>query len=171
MPYINGNINDIISEDFLEYAGHVMQERSIPDARDGLKDGARKILFIQYKDKNVHTKNFIKGGAAVGEVLKKGYLHGDASAYGTLVRLGKRFACPYVLEELQGNGGNQVSPDNHASMRYLELRQSELASYLFKGIEKNAINEWYWNYANTLELPRVLPTIGFYPIVNGLSGM
>ena len=171
MPFYDEDINKIIKDDFLEYAGHVMQERSVPDARDGLKDGARKILYIQYKDKNTHNKNFIKGAAAVGQAMKMGYLHGDASAYGTLVRMGKRYAYPYTLEELQGNVGNQVSPDNHASMRYLELRQSELASYLFNSIEKNTISEWYDNYANTMQLPRVLPTIGFYPIVNGLSGM
>jgi DNA gyrase subunit A len=171
MPFYDVDINKTISDDFLEYAGHVMQERSIPDARDALKDGARKILYIQYKDKNTHDKNFVKGAATVGQVLKDGFLHGDSSAYETLVRMGKRFAVPYTLQELQGNGGNQVSPDNHADMRYLEVRQSELSSYLFKGIEKNAIDEWYWNYANTKQLPRVLPTIGFYPLVNGFSGI
>lgn len=171
MPFYDTDINQTISEDFLEYAGHVMQERSIPDARDALKDGARKILYIQYKDKNTHDRNFVKGAATVGQVLKDGFLHGDSSAYSTLVRMGKPFAVPYVFQELQGNGGNQVSPDNHASMRYLEVRQSELASYLFKGIEKDTIDEWYWNYANTKKLPRVLPTIGFYPLVNGFSGI
>lgn len=171
MPFYDVDICKTISDDFLEYAGHVMQERSIPDARDALKDGARKILYIQYKDKNTHEKNFIKGAATVGTVLRGGFLHGDSSAYETLVRMGKPFAVPYTLEELQGNGGNQVSPDNHADMRYLEVRQSKLASYLFKGIEKNVIDEWYWNYANTDQLPRVLPTIGFYPLVNGFSGI
>lgn len=171
MPFYEYDINQIIKDDFLEYAGHVMQERSVPDARDGLKDGARKILYIQYKDKNTHTKNFIKGAAAVGQAMKMGYLHGDASAYGTLVRMGKRYAYPYPFEELQGNVGNQVSPDNHAHMRYLELRQSELASYLFKGIDKNTIDEWYDNYANTMQLPRVLPSIGVYAIVEGLNGI
>ena len=171
MPFYNVDICDTIRDDFLEYAGHVMQERSIPDARDGLKDGARKILYSQYYNKNDYKHNFIKGQAAVGRVLIDGFLHGDASAYSTLVRMGKPYAVPYVLEEIQGNGGNQTNPDSHAAGRYLEIRQSELASYLFMGIEKNAINEWYWNYSNTLELPRVLPTIGFYPIVNGLSGI
>lgn len=171
MPFYEYDINQIIKDDFLEYAGHVMQERSVPDARDGLKDGARKILYIQYKDKNTHTKNFIKGAAAVGQAMKMGYLHGDASAYGTLVRMGKQYAYPYPFEELQGNVGNQVSPDNHASMRYLELRQSELASYLFKGIDKNTIDEWYDNYANTMQLPRVLPSIGIYAIIEGLNGI
>lgn len=171
MPFYDVDINKTISNDFLEYAGHVMQERSIPDARDGLKDGARKILYIQYKDKNTYDKNFVKGAATVGQILKDGFTHGDSSAYETLVRMGKPFAVPYPLQELQGNGGNQVSPDNHADMRYLEVRQSELASYLFKGIEKNAIDEWYWNYANTKQLPRVLPVIGFYPLVNGFSGI
>ena len=171
MPFYDVDINKTISNDFLEYAGHVMQERSIPDARDGLKDGARKILYIQYKDKNTYDKNFVKGAATVGQILKDGFTHGDSSAYETLVRMGKPFAVPYPLQELQGNGGNQVSPDNHADMRYLEVRQSELASYLFKGIEKNAIDEWYWNYANTKQLPRVLPVMGFYPLVNGFSGI
>lgn len=171
MPFYDVDINKTISNDFLEYAGHVMQERSIPDARDGLKDGARKILYIQYKDKNTHDKNFVKGAATVGQILKDGFTHGDSSAYETLVRMGKPFAVPYPLQELQGNGGNQVSPDNHADMRYLEVRQSELASYLFKGIEKNTIDEWYWNYANTKQLPRVLPVMGFYPLVNGFSGI
>lgn len=171
MPFYDVDINKTISNDFLEYAGHVMQERSIPDARDGLKDGARKILYIQYKDKNTYDKNFVKGAATVGQILKDGFTHGDSSAYETLVRMGKPFAVPYPLQELQGNGGNQVSPDNHADMRYLEVRQSELASYLFKGIEKNTIDEWYWNYANTKQLPRVLPVMGFYPLVNGFSGI
>lgn len=171
MPFYDVDINKTISDDFLEYAGHVMQERSIPDARDGLKDGARKILYIQYKDKNTYDKNFVKGAATVGQILKDGFTHGDSSAYETLVRMGKPFAVPYPLQELQGNGGNQVSPDNHADMRYLEVRQSELASYLFKGIEKNTIDEWYWNYANTKQLPRVLPVMGFYPLVNGFSGI
>lgn len=171
MPFYDVDICETIKDDFLEYAGHVMQERSIPDARDGLKDGARKILYSQYRNKNDHKHNYIKGQAAVGRVLIDGFLHGDASAYSTLVRMGKPYAVPYVLEEIQGNGGNQTNPESHAAGRYLEIRQSELASYLFKGIEKNTIDEWYWNYSNTLELPRVLPTIGFYPIVNGLSGI
>lgn len=171
MPFYDVDICDTIKDDFLEYAGHVMQERSIPDARDGLKDGARKILYSQYHNKNDYKHNFIKGQAAVGRVLIDGFLHGDASAYSTLVRMGKPYAVPYVLEEIQGNGGNQTNPESHAAGRYLEIRQSELASYLFNGIEKNTIDEWYWNYSNTLELPRVLPTIGFYPIINGLEGI
>ena len=165
------DICETLKDDFLEYAGHVMQERSLPDARDCLKDGARKILYSQYRNKNNHTHNFVKGQAAVGRVLIDGFLHGDASAYSTLVRMGKFYAVPYTLEEIQGNGGNQTNPDSHAAGRYLEIRQSELASYLFDSIEKNSIDEWYWNYSNTLELPRVLPTMGFYPIVNGVSGI
>ena len=171
MPFYDTEICEALQEDFLEYTGHVMQERSLPDARDGLKDGARKILYSQYRNKNDHKHNFIKGQAAVGRVLIDGFLHGDASAYASLVRLGKPYAVPYVLEEIQGNGGNQTNPDSHAAGRYLEIRQSPLAAYLFKYIEKNAIDEWYWNYSNTLELPRVLPTVGFYPIVNGVSGI
>lgn len=171
MPFYDVDITKTIKDDFIEYSGHVMQERSIPDARDGLKDGARKILYSQYINKNVHKNNFIKGQAATGQALITGFLHGDSSAYNTMVRMGKYYAVPYPLEEIQGNGGNQTSPDSHAAGRYLEIRQSELASYLFNGIEKNVIKEWYKNYSDTLDLPRVLPSIGFYPIINGLSGI
>lgn len=171
MPFYDVDINDTIRQDFLEYTGHVMQERAIPDARDCLKDGARKILYSQYLHKNDHKHNFIKGQAATGRVLEDGYLHGDTSAYDSMVRMGKEFVFPYVFEEIQGNGGNRQNSSNHAAGRYLEIRQSELASYLFNGIEKDSIDEWYWNYSNTLELPRVLPSIGFYPIVNGATGI
>lgn len=171
MPFYNVNIEETIQHDFLEYTGHVMQERSLPDARDGLKDGARKILYSQFLDKNTYKDKYMKGQAVVGQVLKTAFTHGDASAYSTLVRMGKPFAMPYPLEELQGNMGNQVDPENHAAGRYLECKLSELGTMLFDGIKKNAIEEWYWNYSDTIQLPRVLPSYGFYPIVNGTLGI
>lgn len=171
MPFYNVNIEETIQHDFLEYTGHVMQERSLPDARDGLKDGARKILYSQFLDKNTYKDKYMKGQAVVGQVLKTAFTHGDASAYSTLVRMGKPFAMPYPLEELQGNMGNQVDPENHAAGRYLECKLSELGTMLFDGIKKNAVEEWYWNYSDTIQLPRVLPSYGFYPIVNGTLGI
>ena len=171
MPYYDVDINETIQYDFLEYTGHVMQERSLPDARDALKDGARKILYSQFLDKNTYKDKYMKGQAVVGQVLKTAFTHGDASAYSTLVRMGKPFAMPYPLEELQGNMGNQVDPENHAAGRYLECKLSELGTMLFDGIKKDAIDEWYWNYSDTVELPRVLPCYGFYPIVNGTLGI
>ena len=171
MPFYNVDINETIQHDFLEYTGHVMQERSLPDARDALKDGARKILYSQFLDKNTYKDKYMKGQAVVGQVLKTAFTHGDASAYSTLVRMGKPFAMPYPLEELQGNMGNQVDPENHAAGRYLECKLSELGTMLFDGIKKDAIDEWYWNYSDTIELPRVLPCYGFYPIVNGTLGI
>lgn len=171
MPYYDVDINETIQHDFLEYTGHVMQERSLPDARDALKDGARKILYSQFLDKNTYKDKYMKGQAVVGQVLKTAFTHGDASAYSTLVRMGKPFAMPYPLEELQGNMGNQVDPENHAAGRYLECKLSELGTMLFDGIKKDAIDEWYWNYSDTVELPRVLPCYGFYPIVNGTLGI
>lgn len=171
MPYYDVDINETIQHDFLEYTGHVMQERSLPDARDALKDGARKILYSQFLDKNTYKDKYMKGQAVVGQVLKTAFTHGDASAYSTLVRMGKPFAMPYPLEELQGNMGNQVDPENHAAGRYLECKLSELGTMLFDGIKKDAIEEWYWNYSDTVELPRVLPCYGFYPIVNGALGI
>lgn len=171
MPFYNINIEEALREDFLDYTGHVMQERSLPDARDALKDGARKILYSQFLDKNTYKDRYMKGQAVVGQVLKTAFEHGDASAYSTLVRMGKPFATPYPLEELQGNGGNQVDPENHAAGRYLECKMSQLGTMLFDGIKKDAIEEWYWNYSDTVQLPRVLPSYGFYPIVNGVIGI
>lgn len=171
MPSYNVDINEVIQQDFLEYTGHVMQERSIPDARDGLKDGARKILYSQFIGKNTYNDRYQKGQTIAAQSMVTGFLHGDSSAYSTLVRMGKPFAMPYPFEEIQGNGGNQVDPENHAAGRYLECKMSQLGTMLFDGIKKNAINEWYWNYSDTIQLPRVVPSYGFYPIINGALGI
>lgn len=171
MGYNNVDIVETITDDFLQYTGHVMQERAVPDSRDCLKDGARKILYSQFLNKNTYDNKFVKGNSVVGRALVLGYLHGDQAAYQSLVRLGKPFAIPYPYEDTQGNCGNQVDPSNHAAGRYLELKMSRVGTSLFEGIKDDAIDEWYWNYSDTEELPRVLPTPYFYPLVNGAAGI
>lgn len=165
------DLQQTIEDAFLRYAGHVIQDRSIPDVRDGLKLGARQLLYAQYSKGITHDKPFKKGIKSVSAGMEQSYVHGDASAYGTLIRMGKPFALRYPLQEVQGNFGTPIRVDNHASSRYIEMRMNSLANLLFEGINKNTIAKWKMNYDNTEQIPTVLPSPFFYNIVNGASGI
>lgn len=165
------DLQETIENAFLTYAGHVIQDRSIPDVRDGLKLGARQILYSQYSKNITHDKSFKKGLKSVSAAMETCYVHGDASAYGTLVRMAKPFALRYPLEETQGNYGTPANPKNHAAPRYIEMRTSLIADELFKGLKKGAISKWKNNYDDTELIPTVLPSAAFYNIVNGASGI
>lgn len=91
--------------------------------------------------------------------------------YDTFIRVSRPWTVHYPLEEVQGSYGNPSSPDSHAAARYVEMRASELTDYLFTGLKKNAINEWYWNYDDSEQIPSVFPSIGYWNIVNGCSGI
>ena len=91
--------------------------------------------------------------------------------YDTLIRVARPWTAHYPLEEVQGSYGNPSSPDSHAAARYVEMRASELSDYLVAGLKKNAINEWYWNYDDSEQIPSVFPSIGYWNIVNGCSGI
>ena len=96
----------------------------------------------------------------------------DAAIYDTFVRAAKPWAYRYLLEDAQGSVGSPCAPDDHTASRYLELRASELANYLFDGLKKNAVgDEWYDNYDNSERIPSVFPSIGFWNIVNGCTGI
>lgn len=165
------DLQETIENAFLTYAGHVIQDRSIPDVRDGLKLGARQILYSQYLKNITHDKPFKKGLKSVSAAMETCYVHGDASAYGTLIRMAKPFALRYPLEETQGNYGTPANLKNHSAARYIEMRTSPLADELFKGLKKDAINKWKNNYDDTELIPTVLPSASFYNIVNGSSGI
>lgn len=91
--------------------------------------------------------------------------------YDTFIRATRPWSYRYPLEETQGNAGNQTSPDSQSAMRYVEMRSNETADLLFTGLKKNAVNEWYWNYDDTEQIPSVFPSIGYWNIVNGCSGI
>lgn len=91
--------------------------------------------------------------------------------YDTLIRVARPWTAHYPLEEVQGSYGNPSSPDSHAAARYVEMRASEITDYLFTGLKKNAVNEWYWNYDDSEQIPSVFPSIGYWNIVNGCSGI
>ena len=156
---------------FLKYAVSVAQERAIPDVRDMLKIGLRQGLYAQFTNKLTHKDKFQKAQKSVAAAMTQSYVHGDVAMYDTFIRVSRPWTAHYPLEEVQGSYGNPSSPDSHAAARYVEMRASELTDFLFTGLKKNAINEWYWNYDDSEQIPSVFPSIGYWNIVNGCSGI
>ena len=167
------NLTKTLEDNFARYAGMVIQDRAIVDVRDGLKPAARQLAYAQYIDKLTYDKPIKKATKSVASGMSHFYVHGDASAYSTLIRMGKPFAMRYPLEEVQGSYGNQMENDNEAASRYVEMKLSELGTHLFNSIEKNTIEEedWRENYDGTEKYPAVLPSIGFYNLVQGSTGI
>ena len=163
-------LKPIIEQSMTQYAGSVLQSRALVDVRDCLKPSARQIFYALYTDKFVSSKPHHKTLKAVGS-LSRFYIHGDASAVGILMRAGQSFAMRYPLMDVKGNAGTLMESGNWAHQRYTESRLSPLANYLFADIDKNTIEEWRDNYDDTEQYPGVLPTKGFYNIVNGTQGI
>ena len=167
----NVDFQKTTEEAFLKYAASVAQERAIPDVRDMLKIGLRQGLYAQYTNKLTHKDKFQKAQKSVAAAMTQSYVHGDVAMYDTFIRVSRPWTAHYPLEEVQGSYGNPSSPDSHAAARYVEMRASELTDYLFAGLKKNAIKEWYWNYDDSEQIPSVFPSIGYWNIVNGCSGI
>lgn len=165
--FIQSNIEEVLSTAFLNYAGYNLQRRAIPDARDGFKWGARQLLHAQMLGGFTYNKPFKKAIKSVSQAMGFSYVHGDASAYGTFIRMAKPFSYRYPLQEVNGNYGTLINPDDHSASRYVELRGSELSSYSLKDLDKDTITEWEDTYDLEGKFPKVLPSKGFYNIVNG----
>lgn len=164
------NLTPIIKDAFLQFSGAVLQSRALPDAKDLLKPSARQIFYCLYTDKFVHEKPFQKTLKAIGSCFRL-YIHGDASAEGVIMRAGQPFAMRYPLIDVEGSYGTLLSSGSWAAPRYSGARLSALANYLFADINKDTIDEWRDNYDNTEKYPMVLPSKGFYNIVNGSYGI
>lgn len=160
-----------LEDAFLSYSASVAQERAIPDVRDGLKIGLRQGLYAQYTGHLTHNDKFQKAQKSVSLAMSQSYIHGDAAMYDTFIRAAKPFAYRYPLEEAQGSYGSPAAPDDQSAPRYVEMRASELSNYFFEGLKKEAIDKWYNNYDDTELIPTVFPSIGFWNIVNGSSGI
>lgn len=165
------NIQESLEAAFLEYGASVAQERSIADIRDGLKIGLRQGLYSQFYNKLTSKYKFQKAQKSVAAAMSLCYVHGDQSIFKTLIRAAKPWSFRYPLEEAQGSYGTQCGPDTESAARYVEMRSNELADYFFAGIKKNAVDEWYDNYDDTEKIPAVLPSIGFWNIINGCTGI
>ena len=168
MPdFIERDAQEVFEEEFLEFAGYNLQRRALPDARDGCKWGARKLIHAQMLGKLTHDKPFKKAIKSVSQAMGFSYTHGNASAYGTFIRMAKPFAYRYPLQEAKGNYGTLINPDDHSADRYVELRGSEIAALLLKNLEKDTITEWEDTYDMEGQFPKVLPAMGFWNGVNG----
>lgn len=164
------NLTPIIKESFTQYAGAVLQSRALVDVRDCLKPSARQIFYCLYTDKFLHSKPFKKTLKAIGSAMRM-YIHGDSSCEGILMRAGQPFSMRYPLTEVEGSYGNLMESGNWAAPRYTASRLSQISNNLFEDIEKKTIDEWRDNYDDTEQYPSVLPTKGFYNIVNGSMGI
>lgn len=165
--FIERDAQEVFEEEFLDFAGYNLQRRALPDARDGCKWGARKLIHAQMLGKLTHDKPFKKAIKSVSQAMSFSYTHGDSSAYGTFIRMGKPFAYRYPLQEVNGNYGTLINPDDHSASRYVELRGSELTAVLLKNLEKGTITEWEDTYDMEGQFPKVLPAMGFWNGVNG----
>jgi len=166
---LNMTLEDIMSDRFGRYSKFIIQERALPDARDGLKPVQRRILYSMYKDGNTFEKAYRKSAKTVGNVLGNYHPHGDSSVYDAMVRMSQDFKLNHLLVDMQGNNGS-IDGDPAAAMRYTEARLSKLVSELVRDIDKDTV-VFAPNYDDTTLEPTVLPSR--YPnlLVNGSSGI
>jgi len=164
-------LKPIIEQAMTQYAGAVLQSRALIDVRDALKPSARQILYCMDKYKYTADKPYQKTMAAIGDAMKHFYIHGDSSCEGIIMRAGQPFAMRYPLVSIKGNGGNLMESGNWGAPRYTEARLAKVTASLFEDIEKETIKEWRDNYSETEQYPSVLPSKGFYNIVNGSQGI
>ena len=154
---------------FLEYSMSVITSRALPDVRDGMKPGQRRILYAMYEDNLTHDKPFRKSATTVGNVLGRYHPHGDSAVYQAMVRMAQDFSLRYPLIEGHGNFGN-VDGDGAAAYRYTEARMSRIANYMMSDIEKNVV-PMTRNFDNTRDEPLVLPSRFPNLLVNGSIGI
>lgn len=167
----NVDFQHTIEDAFLKYGASIAQERSLPDVRDMLKIGLRQGLYAQFTNKLTHKDKFQKAQKSVAAAMSQSYVHGDIAMYDALIRAARPWSSRYPLEDVQGSYGNPSSPDSHAAARYVEMKAGEVADFMFDGLKKNAITEWYDNYDSTEQIPSVFPSIGYWNIVNGCQGI
>lgn len=165
------NIKRTFEESFKIYAGMTITDRAICDARDMLKPSTRMSIYAQFIEGITADKPYEKSQVSVAVALRHFYVHGDMALYPALARLGKPFAMRYILEDFQGNTGTIEESSNEAASRYTEMRLSPLSMNLLNEIDKNTIDKWYDNYSKKEKYPAVLPSKGFYNIVNGTEGI
>ncbi|MBP3635284.1 MAG: DNA topoisomerase IV subunit A [Bacilli bacterium] len=162
-------LEEIMGDRFASYAKEIIQDRALPDVRDGLKPVQRRILYGMYESKNTYDKKYRKSAKAVGEIMGNYHPHGDSSIYDAMVRMSQywKMTTPYI--DMHGNNGS-MDGDSAAAMRYTEARLSKISNELLKDIEKNTVN-MAPNYDDTRLEPTVLPCKFPNLLVNGSTGI
>ncbi|OFI47737.1 DNA topoisomerase IV subunit A [Floricoccus penangensis] len=165
----NLSLEDIMGERFGRYSKYIIQDRALPDIRDGLKPVQRRILYSMNKDGNTFDKGYRKSAKSVGNVMGNFHPHGDSSIYDAMIRMSQDWKMREPLIEMHGNNGS-MDGDPPAAMRYTEARLSEISSYLLQDIYKDTV-PFAWNFDDTEKEPTVLPAA--YPnlLVNGSTGI
>lgn len=163
------SLEDVIGDRFGRYSKYIIQERALPDVRDGLKPVQRRILFAMYSSGNTYDKNFRKSAKTVGDVIGQYHPHGDSSVYDAMVRLSQDWKLRHVLVEMHGNNGS-IDNDPPAAMRYTEAKLSQLSEELVRDINKETV-EFVSNYDDTTLEPMVLPARFPNLLVNGSTGI
>ena len=158
-----------VERSFIEYSMSVIASRALPDVRDGMKPGQRRILYAMYEDHLTSDKPFRKSATTVGNVLGRYHPHGDAAVYGTMVRMAQDFSYRYTLVEGHGNFGS-VDGDGAAAYRYTEARLSKISDELMRDLDKNVV-VMTKNFDNRLDEPTVLPSRFPNLLVNGSVGI
>ena len=166
---LDRNMEKEVRSSFIEYSMSVITSRALPDVRDGMKPGQRRILYAMYEDHLTHNNLFRKSATTVGNVLGRYHPHGDAAVYQTMVRMAQPFSLRYPLIEGHGNFGN-VDGDGAAAYRYTEARMSRIADYMLSDIEKQVV-PMTRNFDNTRDEPTVLPSRFPNILVNGSVGI
>ena len=158
-----------MGERFGRYSKYIIQERALPDIRDGLKPVQRRILYSMNKDGNTFDKGYRKSAKSVGNIMGNFHPHGDSSIYDAMVRMSQDWKNREILVEMHGNNGS-MDGDPPAAMRYTEARLSEIASCLLADIEKKTV-PFAWNFDDTEKEPTVLPAAFPNLLVNGATGI
>jgi len=162
-------LEEIMGDRFGRYAKSIIQDRALPDVRDGLKPVQRRILWSMYESKNTYDKPFRKSAKAVGDIMGHYHPHGDSSIYDALVRLSQRWKMREPLVEIHGNNGS-IDGDGPAASRYTEARLSKIANVMLSDINKDAV-KMTLNYSDEDLEPTVLPAHFPALLVNGSTGI
>lgn len=163
------SLEEIMGERFGKYSKYIIQDRAIPDVRDGLKPVQRRILYSMYKEKNTYDKPYKKSARAVGDVMGKYHPHGDSSIYDAIVRMSQDFKMREPFVDMQGNNGS-IDGDSAAASRYTEARLAKISNEMLRDIDKDTV-VFAPNYDDTLLEPTVLPSRFPNLLVNGTTGI
>lgn len=166
---LKNSLEEIMADRFARYSKYIIQERALPDARDGLKPVQRRILWAMYEDGNTYNKPYHKSAKTVGNVIGNYHPHGDSSVYDAMVRLSQDWKISTPLVDMQGNNGS-IDDDPAAAMRYTEARLSKVANYLLQDIDKETV-EWAPNFSDEKMEPTVLPARFPNLMTMGITGI